>query len=115
MDGLQNGTHTENIPVYHQAFNLHNLLCCVVLQGIKQHPWYTAPLNDKLEQALSEMSQEQAARDSMTKAMVSTVVGRHDVANAMTGEYATIDTLVKLAQKSRCGGLPTTVCDNAHL
>ncbi|WIA14928.1 hypothetical protein OEZ85_001641 [Tetradesmus obliquus] len=91
----------------------------ITLQGIKEHPWYTAELPPFLQQALDDLKLEQDMRDRMLRATVSLAANRHDTAAPDTGEFATIDLLVDLAQKHRKmpgGGLDKVFClDMAHM
>lgn len=75
--------------------------CWASPQGIQAHPWFTAPLPEDLEAALALQAEEQALRDGLRRAAVSTAAGRHDTANN-AGEFATIDLLVEMATTYRC-------------
>ena len=69
-------------------------------QGIKSHPWYTGPLHPALSASLKQQQEEQAVRDGLRRATVSTTAMSHDTQN-MAGDFQMIDLLVDMAQKHR--------------
>lgn len=89
----------------------------ITIQGIMDHPWYKGPLSTKMQEALDDMEEDQRIRDSMARAAVSTAAARHDLPQAATGGYATIDLIVDLAatRKRLPGGERILVLDMAHM
>eukprot|EP00775_Hariotina_reticulata_P003264 gene3264-3542_t len=91
----------------------------ITMQGIKEHPWCQMPLPPLLQNELDEMAREQELRDSLERATVSVAANRHDTAEPDTGDFATIDLLVDLAQKHGKmpgGSLDKVFClDMAHM
>eukprot|EP00878_Enallax_costatus_P011766 GHUV01012282.1.p1 GENE.GHUV01012282.1~~GHUV01012282.1.p1 ORF type:complete len:518 (+),score=113.09 GHUV01012282.1:1083-2636(+) len=89
----------------------------ITMKGIKDHPWFNKELPPFLQNALDEMAVEQEVRDSLQRAAVSLAANRHDTAEPTTGDFATIDLLVDLAQKhGRMPGPEKVFClDMAHM